>query len=221
MKDEVEDYVKGCATCQSTKPHTNIPKAPLNPITITPDAMPFDVINIDFITKLPPSDGFDSIMTIVDHDCTKAAIFIPCKEQMDALGTAELYARHVFPHYGLPKRIISDRDVRFTSTFTKELCTILGIKQNLSSAYHPQTDGLAERTNQWVEQYLRIFSNELQNDWAKHLPMAQFVHNSWPYEVTKRSPFELLIGANPRTVNPASSQKVPVLEERRELLEKT
>ena len=185
MKDEVEDYVKGCATCQSTKPRTSIPKAPLNPITVTPNAIPFDVINIDFITKLPPSDGFDSIMTIVDHDCTKAAIFIPCKEQMDTLGTAGLYARHVFPHYGLLKRIISDRDVRFTSAFTRELCAILGIKQNLSSAYHPQTDGLAERTNQWVEQYLRIFGNELQNNWAKHLPMAQFVHNSWPHEVTK------------------------------------
>ena len=185
MKDEVEDYVKGCATCQSTKPHTNVPKAPLNPITVTPNAMPFDVINIDFITKLPPSNSFDSIMTVVDHDCTKVAIFIPCKEQMDMLGTAELYTRNVFPHYGLPKRIISDRDVRFTSVFTKELCTILGIKQNLSSTYHPQTDGLAERTNQWVEQYLCIFGNELQNDWAEQLPMAQFVHNSWPHEVTK------------------------------------
>ena len=221
MKDEVEDYVKGCATCQSTKPRTNIPKAPLNPITVTPNAMPFDVINIDFITKLPPSDGFDSVMTIVDHDCTKAAIFIPCKEQMDALGTAELYAKHIFPHYGLPKWIISDRDVRSTSAFTRELCAILGIKQNLSSAYHPQTDGLAERMNQWVEQYLCIFGNKLQNDWAKHLPMAQFIHNSWLHEVTKRSPFKLLIGANPRTVTSTPSQKVPVLEERRETLEKT
>jgi len=103
MKAEVKSYVKGCATCQSTKPHTSVPKAPLNLITVTPNAVPFNVINIDFITKLPPLKGFDSIMTIVDHDCTKAAIFIPCKEQMDALGTAELYAKHVFLHYGLPK----------------------------------------------------------------------------------------------------------------------
>ena len=67
---------------------------------------------------------------------------------------------------------------RFTSAFTKELCEVLQIKQNLSSAYHPQTDGLAERTNQWVEQYLRIFGNGLQNDWADHLPVAQLVHNT-------------------------------------------
>jgi len=111
MKDEVKDYVKGCATCQSTKPHTSVPKAPLNPITVTPNTVPFNIININFITKLPPLKGFDSIMTIVDHDCTKATIFIPCKEQMDALGTAKLYTKHVFLHYGLPKQIISDWDV--------------------------------------------------------------------------------------------------------------
>ena len=221
MKQDVDKYVKGCATCQSTKPWTNVLKAPLHPITVTPNAAPFEVVNIDFITKLPMSKGYDSIMTIVDHNCTKAAIFIPCKEQMDTLGTAELYAKHVFPHYGLPWHIISDHNVRFTSVFTKELCEILQIKQNLSSAYHPQTDGLAEWTNQWVEQYLRIFGNALQNDWVDHLLMAQFVHNTWPHEVTKWSPFKLLIGNNPRTVIPAPSQKVPALEDRRELLTKT
>ena len=105
--------------------------------------------------------------------------------------------------------------------FTKELCKVLQIKQNLSSVYHLQTDRLAERTNQWVEQYLRIFSNGLQNNWADHLPVAQFVHNTWPHKVMKWSPFELLIGSNPRTVIPVLSQKVPALEERRETLTKT
>ena len=89
---------------------------------------------------------------------------------------------------------------------------MLDIKQNLSSAYHPQMDGLAESTNQWVEQYLSIFGNELQNDWSEHLPMAQFVHNSWPHEVTKQSPFELLIGANPQAVSAKATQKVPALD---------
>ena len=122
MKPDVKEYVQGCATCQSTKPRTHVPKAPLNLITPTPNAMPFDTINIDFITKLPQLHGFDSIITIIDHDCTKAAVFIPCTEQMDALGTAELYTKHVFPHYGILKWIISDRDVWFTSAFTMELC---------------------------------------------------------------------------------------------------
>ena len=221
MKQDVEDYVRGYAICQSTKLRTNIPKAPLHPITVTPNTAPFEVINIDFIMKLPPSNGYDLIMTIVDHNCTKAAIFIPCKEQMDVLGTAELSAKHVFPYYRLPWCIISDQDIRFMSAFTKELCKILHINQNLSSAYHLQTDGLAERTNQWIEQYLRIFGNGLQNNWVEHLPMAQFIYNTWPYEVTKRSPFKLLIGSNPRTVILAPTQKVPALEDRRETLTKT
>ena len=111
MKQDVQEYVKGCATCQSTKLCTNVPKAPLNPVTVTPNAMLFKTVNIDFITKLPSANGYDSIMTIVNHNCTKAAVFIPCREQMDALETAKLYATHVFPHYGLPKKIILDRDV--------------------------------------------------------------------------------------------------------------
>ena len=92
---------------------------------------------MDFITKLPTSGGFDSILTITDMDCTKASIFIPCSESIDTEGVAQLYLLHVFPHYGIPKKIISDRDTRFTSRFGTELCRILDIKQNISTAYHP------------------------------------------------------------------------------------
>ena len=68
--------------------------------------------------KLPDSNGNDSILTIVDHDCSKATIFLPCKETIDTLGVATLYATQVFPHYGIPKKVISDRDPRFTAEFT-------------------------------------------------------------------------------------------------------
>src|SRR6266478_4111957 len=60
----------------------------------------------------------------------------------------------------------------------------LNIKQNISTAYHPQTDGQSERTNQWLEQYLRIFGNGAQTDWAKWLPLAQYTHNAWPNAAT-------------------------------------
>ena len=95
MKQDIKDYVKGCTIYQSTKPRTNVPKAPLHPITVTPNTAPFKVVNINFIMKLPLSKGYDLIMTIVDHDCPKAAIFIPCNEQMDILGTVELYAKYI------------------------------------------------------------------------------------------------------------------------------
>ena len=220
MKQDVHAYIQGCAKCQSTKPRTHPNTPPLDPITPEKGALPFEVISMDFITKLPKSQGNDSILTIVDHDCSKAAIFLPCQESINAEETAALYAQHVFPHYGVPTKIISDRDPRFTATFSKELCRILGTKQNLSTAYHPQTDGLAERTNQWVEQYLRIYGNATQDDWARYLPMAQYVHNSWPHEITRKTPFELLMGSNPRSISPQRSHTVPAIADRQETLMK-
>jgi hypothetical protein len=72
--------------------------------------LPFQTIALDFIIKLPISNGFDSILTITDHDCTKMAIFIPCNKSINAEGVANLYLRQVFPRFGLPRKVISDRD---------------------------------------------------------------------------------------------------------------
>jgi hypothetical protein len=105
------------------------------------------------------SQGYDSVLTIMNHNCTKAAIFLPCQKTIDGPGVATLYAQHVFPHYGLPKKVISNQDTCLTLNFTMELCRLLDITQNISTAYHPQMDGQSERTNQWLEQYLQIYGN--------------------------------------------------------------
>ena len=122
-------YVKGCAKCQRNKVNTWPTRAPLAPITPKPDANPFEVIALDFITKLPKSQGYDAILTITDHDCTKASMFIPCVEEITAEGTAMLYVKHIFSRFGLPSRVISDCDPCFTSKFTHELCHVLGMCQ--------------------------------------------------------------------------------------------
>jgi len=140
MKDFVTNYVKGCATCQMKKINTHPTRPPLYPITST-SSLPFQTVAMDFITKLPSSYGHDTILTITDHDVSKASIFLPCAKTIDAVGVAALYTTHVFPHYGIPLQIISDRDPRFNSKFTMELCRLLGIHQNISTTYHPQTDG--------------------------------------------------------------------------------
>ena len=93
MRQDVSDFVKGCATCQSTKPRTNQPKPPLYPIAPEPRALPFETIALDFITKLPESEGNDTILTITDQACSKATFFIPCRETIDAEGVANLYAQ--------------------------------------------------------------------------------------------------------------------------------
>jgi hypothetical protein len=198
IRQDVHDYVKGCTDCQRNKINTHPIRTPLQPIYPKLEALPFETIALDFITKLPESEGSDSILTVVNHDCTKAAIFIPCREEITAEETAGLYVRHVFTRYGLPSRIISDRDPRFASKFTHKLCRILGISQNISTAYHPRTDGQSEAKNKWVEQHLRFYVNHYQKNWTYYLPMAEFVHNTWASETTRESPFTLLMGYNPR-----------------------
>jgi len=117
LKKDVEEYVKGCATCQANKINTHHQKPRLFPITTDPEAQPFEVVTMDFITKLPTSRGYDSILTITDHDCTKAALFIPCNETITSEGVAKLYLQHAYPHYGLPKKLITDRGSQFISIF--------------------------------------------------------------------------------------------------------
>ena len=159
--------------------------------------MPFETIAIDFIMKLPMLQGYDSILTITDHNCSKATIFIPCMEEISGEERATLYAKHVFTRFGLPSKIISDRDPQFASKFMRELCKVLGIHQNISTAYHPWTDGQSEHSNQWLEQYLCFWVNERQDDWAQCLPIAKFVHNNWPSETTHDLPFYILMGYHP------------------------
>jgi hypothetical protein len=151
------------------------------------------MVAMDFIVKLPLLNGFDSILTITDHNCTKAALFIPCNETITAEGVAELYLQHVFKRFGLPRKIISDHDPRLAGKFAKALCTALGITQNMSTVFHPRTDGQSERTNQGLEQYLRFYVDAKQSNWQL-LSIAEFAYNSWCNESTGQSPFDLLMG---------------------------
>jgi hypothetical protein len=84
--------------------------------------VPFEVIAMDWITKLPPFQGYDSILTITNHNFSKAVLFFPYKEAIETQESAKLYFTQVFPHYGIPSKIISDRDPQLTSQITKEIC---------------------------------------------------------------------------------------------------
>jgi hypothetical protein len=110
---------------------------------------------------------------------------------------------HVYRWFGLPTKVISDRDPRFTSRFAKALCEKLRVKQNISTAFHPQTDGLSERKNQWVEQYLRLVANAQQDDWKSWLPIATAVHNNHVNSTTRVAPARALLGYLP-TLDPTT-----------------
>ena len=141
IKTDVRRYVKGCDQCQSNKINCSPGHIPLNPLPI-PEA-PWQEISIDMIGPLPKSDNHDAILVIVDR-LTKMIHLIPSNTSLTSSELAEIYKNQIWKIHGIPRRIISDRGPQFASKFMKELCTALGIKRNLSMAYHPQTDGQAE-----------------------------------------------------------------------------
>lgn len=112
------------------------------------------------------------------------ALFVPTTNQVDAEGTAQLFIKNVFCFFGLPDDIVSDRGVTFTSKFMQAMLQGLQVKQKLSTAFHPQTDGQTERVNSVLEQYLRCYINYQQSDWNDYLPLAQFAYNNSKHSTT-------------------------------------
>ena len=221
MNQWITDYVKGCATCQQNKIQTHKRKTPPFGITTMPNMKPFSQIAMDLITGLPQVNGKNAILTIVDHSCSRVAIFIPCTTTITGPGIAQLYLRNVYPWFGLPSRVISDRDPRFTSQFRKALMTRLGINRNISTAFHLHTGGLLERKNQWVEQYLQIITSANPEDWTQWLALALAVHNNRRNTTTGLLPNQILLGYDPQLtpeISPPSNNDL--VEERiKELME--
>ena len=171
-------------------------KTPLYRILSDPEAKPFSHIAMDLITGLPNSKGYNAILTIIDHRCSRGTIFLPCTTTITRPQIAKLYLDHLYWWFGLPKRVISDRDPCFMSHFGCALTKELGIQQNLSTAFHPQMDSLSEWKNQWIEQYLRLITMN-QEDWSDWLAVATLVHNNSANLTTGFTPNELLIGWEP------------------------
>lgn len=158
---------------------------------------PWEVINVDLILGLPKGrDGYDAIVTFVCQ-LTKMAHFVPTHQTIGAEELGHVLVREAVRLHGVPSAIISDRDSRFTSEMWRGMCNRLNITLKMSTAYHPQTDGLAERTNQTIEQMIRctILGNEYK--WVEVLPMLEFAYNRTTRSSTKASPFELLYGFTP------------------------
>jgi hypothetical protein len=127
-------------------------------------------IGIDFITDLPISgNGHDCIVTFVDH-MTKRAHWRACKKTIDAPAFARIFIDDIVRLHGVPQEVVSDRDVRFTADYWKEVARILQTKLLMSTAFHPETDGLSENSNKTVVRYLRGFATHDQANWDDYLP---------------------------------------------------
>ncbi|GJT13798.1 putative reverse transcriptase domain-containing protein [Tanacetum coccineum] len=154
---------------------------------------------MDFVMKLPKSSqGYDTIWVIVDR-LTKSAIFVPMRETdpMDKL--ARMYLKEVVTRHGIPLSIICDRDPRFASNFWRSLQNALGTSLDMSTAYHPQTDGQSERTIQTLEDMLRACAIDFGKGWVNHLPLVEFSYNNSYHASIKAAPFEALYGRKCRS----------------------
>jgi len=123
-----------------------------------------------------------------------------------AVETSQLLLDNVWKRTGFPLIIISDQGPQFAAQATQELWRKLGIKQKLSTAFHPQTDGESERVNQEIEQYLHICGNFQQDNWAALLPIIEFAHNARPHRSMHKSPFEIWYGYHPTFKPPLQLQ---------------
>lgn len=203
----ITNYVNACDVCHRSKSLRIKPHGFLVPLPIA--VSPWKSISMDFIVKLPRSEeGNDSIFVIVDR-FTKFAHFIPCQELgRTAPKMAKLYYKHLFANHGLPDDIVSDRGTVFTSDYWRSLQELTRTKLNMSTAFHPQSDGQTERINQSIEQYLRTYCNYNQSDWESLLPLAQFVYNDSYHSATKVTPFYANFGYHPQfEANPVSGTK--------------
>jgi transposase InsO family protein len=195
MGQYITNYVNNCDTCARTKIFPAKPIGELYPNSI-PEG-PWQKVSVDMIVQLPESNGYDSILVIVDR-FTKMIRLATTTTEVTSVGVAKLYRDHVWRSHGMPIEILSDRGSTFASAVMRELNTLLGINTHLSTAYHPQTDGQTERINQEVEQYLRVFCNHRQNDWSEWLTLAEFAYNNRQGASTHETPFFLNYGRHPR-----------------------
>ncbi|GJW08985.1 putative reverse transcriptase domain-containing protein [Tanacetum coccineum] len=197
MKADIATYVSKCLTCAKVKAEHQRPSGLLVQPKIP--EWKWDNITMDFVTKLPKSSqGYDTIWVIVDR-LTKSAIFTPMRETDPLDKLARMYLKEVVTRHGIPVLIICDRDPRFASNFWRSLQNALGTNLDMSTAYHPQTDGQSERTIQTLEDMLRACAIDFGKGWVNHLPLVEFSYNNSYHASIKAAPFEALYGRKCRS----------------------
>ncbi|KAL0332800.1 UNVERIFIED_CONTAM: Retrovirus-related Pol polyprotein from transposon [Sesamum calycinum] len=190
LEGDVNTWVKECEVCQRSK-HENIPYLGLlQPLPIPDQA--WYCISMDFIEGLPPSEGKDSILVIVDR-LAKYSHFLPLKHPYTASSIAKTFFDNIYKLHGFPVSIVTDRDRVFTSRFWKELFSMAGVSLDMSSAYHAQTDGQTERVNQCLENYLRCMCLQKPKKWAQWLTLAEFWFNTNFHKGLKTTPVSGLV----------------------------
>ncbi|KAK1608176.1 hypothetical protein QYE76_031849 [Lolium multiflorum] len=207
IRRDMDRYVRRCITCNKSKsklkPHGLYTPLPA-PTT------PWEDISMDFVLGLPRTKrGHDSIFVVVDR-FSKMSHFIACHKSDDASHIANLFFREIVRLHGVPKTIVSDRDVKFMSYFWKTLWRKLGTKLLFSTTCHPQTDGQTEVVNRTLSQLLRSMIKKNLKEWEECLPHVEFAYNRAVHSTTELCPFEVVYGFKP--ITPLDLLPLPIHE---------
>ena len=194
LKEDIKRYVQGCFKCQQNKVQHQRKAGELHPLEISQGL--WQEISIDIIGPLPKSNGMDTIVVIVDR-FTKMIRLKATTTNILSEGIAKIYRDDIWKLHGIPRKILSDRGPQFTSKFMEEFTKALGTKRQLSTAYHPQTDGQTERINQKIGTFLRHYVNYQQDDWTNWLAAAEFQYNDKRHTAMEKTPFKLNFGRHP------------------------
>lgn len=198
MYQDIKRYVLACDSCQRVRARNAAEAGLLQPLPV-PEGV-WESIAMDFIVDLPKSgvEMFDCVMIVVDR-LSKMAHFVPTHATATAEDVARLFFNNVFRLHGLPRSIVSDRDSRFTSRFWSALLRSLNTQLELSTAFHHDTAGQAERTNRTLEDMLRAYVCHEQDEWSKWIAYAEFAYNNSVHSSTRFSPFFVCGGRHPLT----------------------
>jgi hypothetical protein len=163
---------------------------------LLPPKEPWEQVMADFIMELPESQGYNVIL--VAANChTKHAHFVPSVLAVSAKGTVCLFCNHVWKHHSWAQKIFMDQGTQFAAKFTCILNQLLSMEMALSTTYHPQMDRQTEQINQELEQYLWLYINHMQTNWADWLPVTEFTYNNCKPLATGHPPFYLTYGHHP------------------------
>jgi len=223
MPAAVEQYALTCDACQRNKHSKQLKPGLLMPLPLPEE--PCLHWTTDAVSGLPKTRrGFDAIQVYVDR-MTKLKRFAPGHTSDGSVQLADATLRTIIGPHGMPKSIVSDRDKRITAKFWKELSRLLGSEINLSTAYHPQSDGQSEREIQTLITALRSYANAMGDDWDQFLPALELAFNSKQQASTGAAPFTLVYGTEARlpidcALDGAKPATLPAVEHRAERMRK-
>jgi hypothetical protein len=196
MTTRVGEYVTTCDACQRNKPSQRLTPGLLMPIASPTRAG--HTWTMDLITQLPQTRGGNDAIVVWVCKFSKLRHYAACKTAISAPALARLFLSTVVRHHGMPERIISDRDPRFTAHFWRAFWTSMGSTLDMGAAYHPESDGQTENANKTLEIMLRSVVDFAQDDWDEHLAAAELAFNNSKNETTGFTPFYLVYGREAR-----------------------